>query len=612
MCGIAGITGFSGNLSSYVPVVLKMTEALAHRGPDTSGLWQSAKAILGHRRLAVIDPERGQQPMVRQLENRQYVIVYNGELYNTSDLRNELLARGHHFYTTCDTEVLLLSYVEWGEDCLYRLNGIFAFAIFAEKENKLFLARDRLGVKPLFYAIINDTLVFASEIKALLCHPGLKGKITSEGLTEVLFLGPARTPGNGIFRGIKELLPGDFAVFSPEGLKIKSYWRLTPKDHDDTFPQTVKKTRELLEDAITRQLVSDVPLCTLLSGGLDSTIITAFASQHLQSRGETLKTFSIDYAENDKYFNQNDFQPNHDSQFIPKVVDDLKTSHHYVVINQEELFEALIPAMISRDLPGMADIDSSLLLFSREIKKQATVGLSGECADEIFGGYPWFFRTEALKAGTFPWALSLEQRKSLFKQELLEELAPDSYIYRRYQEALAEAPIPTKLEPQERRIREITYLTLTRWMPILLDRKDRMTMAWGLEVRVPFCDHRLVEYLWNVPWSYKTYGNREKGLLREAVKDIIPNYILNRKKSPYPKTHHPLYTQLVKEKLAEILNDAKAPLNQLLNWNTIQNLIKNPAPPSARPWFGQLMGDTQIMAYLLQMNWWFKTYNITF
>ncbi|GAV22880.1 asparagine synthase (glutamine-hydrolyzing) [Carboxydothermus pertinax] len=612
MCGIAGIVNFFRNLSSEISIVSKMTQSLTHRGPDALGIWHSENVIFGHRRLAVIDPERGRQPMIRTYGDWQYVIVYNGELYNTKELRDELEARGHHFYTTCDTEVLLVSYIEWGKECLSKLNGIFAFAIFDEKENQLFLARDRLGVKPFFYALVNDSLIFASEIKALLHHPDIPSRLSTDGLKEVLFLGPARTPGMGVFAHISELLPGDYAVFNPEGLIIKPYWRLTSNPHTDDFPTTVKKTRELLEDAINRQLVSDVPLCTLLSGGLDSTIITAFASRALQKRGEILKTFSVDYSENDQYFNQNDFQPNPDGKFIPKVVTDLKTSHQNIVLKQEELFEALFPAMTARDLPGMADIDSSLWLFSREIKKQATVGLSGECADEIFGGYPWFFRTEALWAKTFPWALSLESRKSLFSPELLAELNPDAYVRYRYEEALAEAPLPANLAPFEKKIREITYLTLTRWMPILLDRKDRMTMAWGLEVRVPFCDHRLVEYLWNVPWEYKTYGNKEKGLLREAVKDLIPEYILNRKKSPYPKTHHPLYTKIVKEKLREILNDATAPLNQLINKEAVQNLIKNPAPPSSRPWFGQLMGDTQIMAYLIQLNWWFLNYKVTF
>ncbi|ABB13888.1 asparagine synthase (glutamine-hydrolyzing) [Carboxydothermus hydrogenoformans] len=612
MCGIAGMISFSKDLSPFVPLLEKMTQSLTHRGPDALGIWHSENIILGHRRLAVIDPERGRQPMIRTFGDWQYVIVYNGELYNTKELRDELEARGHHFYTTCDTEVLLVSYIEWGKECLSKLNGIFAFAIFDEKENQLFLARDRLGVKPLFYALVNDTLIFASEIKTLLLHPDIPSRLSTDGLKEVLFLGPARTPGMGVFAHISELLPGDYAVFNPEGLFIKPYWRLTSNPHPDDFPTTVKKTRELLEDAVIRQLVSDVPICTLLSGGLDSTVITAFAASHLHSRGETLNTFSVDYAENELYFTESAFQPNCDAMFIPLVAKEFNTLHRNIVLTQEELFEALFPALIARDLPGMVDIDSSLWLFSREIKKEATVGLSGECADEIFGGYPWFFRKEALEAKTFPWALSLDRRKTLFRQDLIAELKPDEYVQKRYHEALEEIPEISGLSPEEKRLREITYLTLTRWMPILLDRKDRMTMAWGLEVRVPYCDHRLVEYLWNVPWHFKTAGGQEKGLLRQAVADLIPDYILKRKKSPYPKTHHPLYTKLVREALTQILAENSSPINFLIDENEVRKLITNPSPPNARPWFGQLMGDTQIMAYLIQLNYWFKKYHISF
>ncbi|NYE57476.1 asparagine synthase (glutamine-hydrolyzing) [Carboxydothermus ferrireducens] len=612
MCGIAGMISFSKDLSPFVPLLEKMTQSLTHRGPDALGIWHSENIILGHRRLTVIDPERGRQPMIRTYGDLQYVIVYNGELYNTKELRDELETRGHHFYTTCDTEVLLVSYIEWGKECLSKLNGIFAFAIFDEKENQLFLARDRLGVKPLFYALVNDTLIFASEIKALLLHPDIPSRLSTDGLKEVLFLGPARTPGMGVFAHISELLPGDYAVFNPEGLFIKPYWRLTSNPHPDDFPTTVKKTRELLEDAVIRQLVSDVPICTLLSGGLDSTVITAFAARHLHSRGETLNTFSVDYAENELYFTESAFQPNCDAMFIPLVAKEFNTLHRNIVLTQEELFDALFPALTARDLPGMVDIDSSLWLFSREIKKEATVGLSGECADEIFGGYPWFFRKEALEAKTFPWALSLDRRKTLFRQDLIAELKPDEYVQKRYHEALEEIPEISGLSPEEKRLREITYLTLTRWMPILLDRKDRMTMAWGLEVRVPYCDHRLVEYLWNVPWHFKTAGGQEKGLLRQAVADLIPDYILKRKKSPYPKTHHPLYTKLVREALTQILAENSSPINFLIDENEVRKLITNPSPPNARPWFGQLMGDTQIMAYLIQLNYWFKKYHISF
>ncbi|MHB8124859.1 MAG: asparagine synthase (glutamine-hydrolyzing) [Desulfitobacteriaceae bacterium] len=620
MCGIVGWIDWEKNLLTQKQVLKKMTQTLSARGPDAEGYWDSPEVSFGHRRLIVVDPSGGTQPMVRSKGEHSYVLIYNGELYNTPELRRELAGRGYHFEGHSDTEVLLLSYLEWGPSCVERLNGIFAFGIWDSYEKQLFVARDRLGVKPLFYTEQASSLLFASELKALLAHPDIKPVIDTQGLSELFLIGPARTPGHGIYCDIKELRAGYYLLYSAQGLKVQPYWTLPNHTHNDDFATTVAKVRDLFLDAVKRQMVSDVPLGTLLSGGLDSSAITAIAagSQLLNGLG-SLDTFSVDYVDNEKYFRPNSFQPNADNPWIKRVSDFFETRHHYITFDTPELVDALLPATWARDLPGMADVDSSLLLFAREIKKDITVGLSGECADEIFGGYPWFHRPETLQATTFPWAMNLENRLQILSPELRNKLKPEEYIAARYSEALAEIPkredlrtkheqsLNTDQDKLETRIREISYLTLTRFMPTLLDRKDRMTMAAGLEVRVPFCDHRLVEYVWNIPWDMRAYEGREKGLLRKALEGMLPEDVLWRLKSPYPKTHNPSYLKTVRSMLSDIIENHDSPLLPLIDIGTIKELIKiSDTLPSGRPWFGQLMDTPQLFAYLIQINYWLK------
>ncbi len=621
MCGIVGWIDWKRNVAEERATLESMTQTLTARGPDAEGYWLSSEAAFGHRRLAVVDILGGAQPMVRKRQGHIYVLTYNGELYNTEELRRELLAHGYGFQGHSDTEVLLTAYLEWGPRCIERFNGIFAFGIWNAERKELFLARDRLGVKPLFYAATNTRLLFASELKALLAHPDIESRVDAEGLSEVLFLGPARTPGVGIYRGVQELKPGHALLFSPEGLKTYAYWVLPSREHTDDFQTTVQTVRELFIDSVQRQLVSDVPIGTLLSGGLDSSAISAIAAAELERTGKgPLATFSVDYLDNEKYFQANAFQPNSDRPWIDRVSAILHTQHTYTFFDTPELAQALTAAVEARDLPGMADIDTSLLLFSREIKHSVTVALSGECADEVFGGYPWFHRQDALAATTFPWALNNPNRLQILSPELLARLRPEEYVQQRYAEALAELPVSAKesrtLPPAEKaretRMREIAYLTLTRFMPVLLERKDRMSMASGLEVRVPFCDHRLVEYVWNIPWSIKSHQGREKALLRLALDGLLPEDVLWRKKSPYPKTHHPAYLQAVTVWLEDILANPNSPLLPLVNLPALRKLIQTSATlPAGHPWFGQLMDIPQLFAYLIQVEHWLKSARVT-
>jgi len=611
MCGITGWINWERNLANERHILTSMVETLAARGPDGSGMYLSNHVALGHRRLSVVDPQNGAQPMTRNKGDYPCVITYNGELYNTPELRQELESRGYTFRTHCDTEVLLTAYIEWGPACTERLNGIFAFAIWDEAQDVLFLARDRIGVKPLFYTLCNGGFVFGSELKALLAHPDVKPQVDREGLAEIFMIGPARTPGHGIFRGISELKPGHSMIYSHRGISIHQYWALQSMPHPHDFDTTVVKVRELLEDIVQRQLVADVPVCTLLSGGLDSSALTALACKHYQQRGlGAVHTYSVDYVDNDRYFKANLFQPNSDAPWVQRVSEFFGTCHHNILLDTPELAGSLPEATFSRDLPGMADVDTSLYLFCREIKKGATVALSGECADEVFGGYPWFYQENMIHAKTFPWAIKSKVRVEWLSPDLQAQINPYEYMQQRYQEALSEVSVLPGEDALSARMREIFYLSLTRWMPTLLDRKDRMSMASGLEVRVPFCDHRLVEYVWNVPWAMKNYENREKGLLRHALTGVLPDDVLWRRKSPYPKTHNPSYMEMVRSWVTEILNDASSPLLDLVDVQKLRSLTQ--AEGENIPWFGQLMSQPQLFAYLIQMDTWLRKYKVEF
>lgn len=610
MCGIVGFTSFTKDMTGERPVLEAMTERLSHRGPDASGFWLSGRAALGHRRLVVVDPEGGQQPMVRKRGERTCILVYNGELYNTEDIRRELLDQGYTFRGWSDTEVLLNAYIEWGEDCLEKLNGIFAFAVWDEQKQRLFLARDRIGVKPLFYCSKGDTFLFASELKAILAHPMVSPVLSREGLAEVFVMGPSRTPGHGVFAGVNELRPGYCMTVDRDGIRARQYWKLDSRAHEADFGETVQRVRELVCDAVKRQLVSDVPLCVLLSGGLDSSTIAAIAAQVAKQEGKNpIDTFSVDYVGNDRFFQVNEFQPNSDAPWVKKVSEYLGTNHSVCLLENQELVQALFPAVLGRDLPGMTDVDSSLLLFSRWIKERATVGLSGECADEVFGGYPWFYRPG--DADTFPWSRRLDARTPLFSPELKEWVKPEEYMRRRYREAVDEVPAWNGDDPENARMRRLFYFNLTRWMPTLLDRKDRMSMATGLELRVPFCDHRLVEYVWNIPWEMKNYRGREKGLLRQAMTGFLPEDVLWRKKSPYPKTHNPAFLEAVRGLTLAMLENPASPILPFLDVPAVRELVGSIQSDTNIPWFGQLMNAPQLLAYLLQIDFWLGEYHIS-
>ena len=603
MCSIAGAL----DVRTDPQVLEKMLETMRRRGPDGRGTYREGNCCLLHSRLAVIDPAGGRQPMALSWQSEEYIMIYNGELYNTQEIRSQLEYHGHRFNTHSDTEVVLRAFAQYGEACLDHLNGIFAFAVWMPEKQRLFLARDRIGVKPLFYTQSAGGLIFASEMKTILAHPAVKPQLDVQGAVQLIMLGPGRLPGSGVFRGIRELEPGCCGWYENQRLYLKRYWRLTDREHMDSFTQTVEKTRFLVTDSIRRQMVSDVGIGTFLSGGLDSSIISAVCAREFEKSGESLCTFSVDYENNDRNFVAGKFQPEADSAYIRRMRDYLNSDHYETILNSSQLWNQMQAATIARDLPGMADVDFSLLSFCEQIRKKTKVALSGECADEIFGGYPWYRDPQVRATEGFPWAQNSALRVSLLHPAVADGIDPYSFVMDCYMDTCKDSDILPGTDPEDRRIKEMVNLNFRWFMQTLLDRKDRMSMYHSLEVRVPFCDYRIAEYLYAVPWKFKDYGGREKGLLREAVKDLLPQEVLYRKKSPYPKTFDPEYAMLIRENIKVLLSDDKAPVFSLIRRDSLEKMLSSENP---WPWYGQLMRGPQTMAYILQLDFWLQHYQV--
>lgn len=613
MCGIAGFycakKHYLKEPARYESILSSMASVQRHRGPDDEGIWLWEHAGLSHARLSIIDLAGGRQPMTKTDAGQTFAIVYNGELYNTGELRKELRDCGHTFLTSSDTEVILAGYMEYGPEFVKRLNGIFAFAILDPVKDSLFLFRDRSGVKPLFYTVRDGEVVFSSELKGIFAFPGMEPELDRRGLNEVFSVGPARTSGCGVFKGMEEVLPGHFLCCSPEGVSNRCYWRLESRPHTDSYERTVEQTSFLVTDAIRRQMVSDVPICTFLSGGVDSSLVSAVCAAELKKRGERLNTFSFDFVDNDRYFKANSFQPSQDRPFVDKMVEFLGSSHRYLECDNLTQADRLYDSVLAHDLPAMGDIDSSMLQFCSMVKEHNKVALTGECADEIFGGYPWFHRKECFEAHTFPWTMDLNARKVLLSDDFIQFLGMEDYVRETYERSVAETPRLDGDTPEEARRREIAYLNLRWFMQTLLNRMDRDSMYSGLEARVPFADHRIIEYVWNVPWDMKTRGGVVKNLLRQAGRGHLPDEILFRRKSPYPKTYDTNYEALLVERVREMAADSCAPVMQFLDRKKLEHFLLSPSD-YGRPWYGQLMAGPQMLAYILQVNFWMEHYKI--
>lgn len=622
MCGIAGFFGHRYDFTQDKKWEIKleqMKKSLIHRGPDDQGVFLCKHAGLAHVRLSIIDLTTGHQPMIKKQEGRTCSIVYNGELYNMAELRAKLSIFEHsnqiHYETTSDTEIILNGYLCMGIDFFKEMNGIFALALYDSAKNELLLARDRLGVKPLFYQWEAENLVFGSEAKALFAY-GIRPTIEKESFREILGLGPARTPGHGVFKNMKELLPGHIlrcfgnsSTLEPLSYEEFSYWELEGKPHTDSYENTLEKVSWLVYDSIRRQMVADIPICTFLSGGLDSSLVSAVCQKELGKQGKQLRTYSFDFEGNKDNFRPNHFQSSEDRPFVDCMAAHLGSDHIYLECNNQNQIDSLYRAVDARDLPCMADVESSLLYFCTQVSKQNKVALTGECADEIFGGYPWFHQEELWNQNYFPWSYDMEARMSLLRNDVIAELALPDYAKTAYEKSIAKTPKCLEDSAKEARRREISWLNISWFMATLLNRMDRTSMYSGLEARVPFADHRILEYVYNIPWEMKCAKGQTKSLLLEAAKDLLPERIRCRKKSPYPKTYDPNYESLLKECLLSILADKNAPIHTLIDTNKVQQFIKSQSN-YARPWYGQLMAGPQMLAYWLQINYWMEQYHL--
>lgn len=581
MCGITGWVDYTRDLTQAGQAIGAMTDTLALRGPDASGSWQHRNALLGHRRLAIIDLSGGVQPMTyRCASGEEIALVYTGEVYNHHELRERLRKAGHEFHTRSDTEVVLRAYLEWGEHCCEHLTGMFAFAVFDGRDGHFLLVRDRLGVKPLYYARHQQGLLFGSEIKAILAHPEFTRALDVVGLVDALSL--SRGTVRSALRGVDELPPGHRLSWRPNGQpKLSRYWQLQRREHQDDLATTVQRTRELLSKALGEQLYADVPVCSLLSGGLDSTALTAMAQQRLgAAQGGRVNSFSVDFVGQAEQFQSDAFRPERDQPYALAAAEYIGSQHQTILIDNRELVADAARRAVYRANDSAAtfgDVDTSLYLLFKAIRGHSTVAISGEAADEVFGGYAWFRDPEALAAPRFPWL----SRMQLLQPALINPDFNRLCDFARYQDSCYHQALDSVEHlpgdsPQERRMREIGHMHLQRWLPILLDRKDRLSMAASLEVRVPFTDHELVEYVYNVPWAIKGKEGEEKWLLKQACADLLPAAVLQRRKSPYPTSANLAYERFLRARAQQLLGEASSPAFQVIDRARLTAELRKP------------------------------------
>lgn len=614
MCGIAGFyqlkhdvfKDYSFNLLKNK--LINMKNSIKHRGPNDDEIYMEGFCGLAHTRLSIRDLKGGHQPMTRRYNGRRATIAYNGELYNTNELKHRLSSYDIDLRTTSDTEIILYCYLVFGTKIFKDFNGIFAFAIY--DNNELIIARDHVGVKPLFFYMDEKQFVFSSEPKGIFAY-GIEPKLNNDSWCEIIGLGPAHTLGNGVFAGIHEVLPGHFMSVTLNenrdiSLSDSCFWKLTSRMHRDDYASTVCYTNYLIEDSIKKQMVSDIPICTFLSGGLDSSLVSSIVSSNLGDK--KLNTYSFDFVDNEINFKANSFQTTRDRPFVDIMKEYINSNHKYLECNNNDQINCLFEAVDARDMPCMADVESSMLYFCRLVSRECKVTLTGECADEIFGGYPWFHRADMLNQNTFPWSYDMNARTYLFKKDFIDELNIDDYVKNAYETSVGECEYLDDENETETLRRKVTWLNIKWFMMTLLTRMDRCSMFSGLEARVPFADYRILEYVFNVPWEYKCYHNQTKSLLVECGKKYLPDEILYRKKTPYPKTYDPNYEKMLGQMVLEEYN-SNLSLQTIIDKEKLLSFVNSPKD-YGKPWYGQLMAGPQMLAYILQIGYWLRKYNL--
>lgn len=500
-----------------------------------------------------------------------------------------------------NSEIVIAAYRRWGAEYVEHIEGPAATVIIDRGNERMLAARDRMGERRLFYCRHGRTVAVADHPDALLDSPYASRTVDINGLNELFALGPARTPGKTPFRDIMELEPGCMLMADRSGVNVRRYYSMNAIICDDDAETAVKKVRDMLERAV--EDILPMADSAMLSGGLDSTALTAL----MHAAGRAPRTFSVDYLGDERDFTGNAFQPERDREYAKMAAELYSAGHTNIILGHGELCAALGGAMAARGFPGMVDIDSSLLLFVREISGEASNIVSGECGDEVFCGYPWFSGDKISLGSTFPWSGSMELRKSILKKDIADILKPERYAKDVFRAAVDTAPRAIGESDTNARLRTMQHLCFKFFMAALQERALCMCERSAVNVYTPFCDERLAEYVWNLPAEIKFMGGETKGLLRQAVSDLLPEELLRRKKSPYPKVYAPEYTAAVKKITGDMLRDSTSPILKVVDANVIRQMIDSELPAAGLPWFGQLMSGPQMLAYLWQVNEWMRT-----
>lgn len=533
------------------------------------------------------------------VEGQTYQVVFDGELYNRKEVKDALRHKGIAKDLDSWEELIVYAYRIWGHQMMNHLLGAFAFVIDNGKE--VFVAKDQMGLKPVFYARKKGKgLIIGNAIKDILATKEIKPVVDRKGIKELFALGPSISEDRTLYKDIYALPMGHYMVIKNNNVHITKYYDPISKPHFDSYEDTVAKVRYLVEDAIKRQSAD----CdaTFLSGGLDSSILAAVMAQN----AHPIETYSLDYEGNAENFKGNVYQVSLDDEFIQKMIETTNSHHQKCTITQEALVEELLPALAARDVPGMADVDSSLLWLCKQVKKDRSVILSGECSDEVFGGYPWFYREELAHLDTFPWLRSSKERKALMSQEL-QSLDLEGYLAKQYRSSIEQVQFLEGDNEEDKRARIHTYLCLHWFMQTLITRQVCMGKAAEVNIRAPFADVRILDYVYNIPWDMKFSNGEEKGILRAAFEDLLPQEVAHRKKNPFPKTHNPKYSELIKEKMQAVFSREDSVLHLLFDDAALKELIDSGGAAFTLPWYGQLMSGPQLLAYLYQIDAWFDT-----
>ncbi len=602
MGAIAGCVQFQGHGNENIPYFENMLASMAYRGSAGKAVHVEPGCMLA--RLQSAKPCITEDLAQAEQGPTRFVCAFTGRLYNVRELKRELGLRGRDFPGVDDEQLVLNAYMEWGAGCVDRLLGAFAFAVWDQAARLLFLARDRLGKCPMFYHMGADRLVFSSEIKSILAF-GVPAVLGEEGIMELIALAPARRPGSGVYKGISELRGGFSLMFHAKGHRLHRYWQVKSHDHGEDADDTAERIRAVFDRNVRREMDFGGEITSLLSGGLDSSGVGCVASKYCAEAGKQLRTASLEYFENEKYFEADAFQPNSDPEYAEYMRQYLGSEHRRIVLDTPELVAFLEEAMLARSLPGMADVDSSLLLVFRQVSGDAI--LSGECADELFGGYPWFLEENAFAGGTFPWSKAMELRRSLAAPGISFLLFED-YTARCLDDTLLETPLPAGCGKEEAYYRRLFYTCLHWFGASLLERKERISALAGVEARLPYYEEELVQYAWNIPYGMKRLGGMEKGILRKAFLGIVPEKVLQRKKSPFPKTWHASFSHAVANRIRLLLEDASAPVFDLYNRETVAGLLEGQMPGR---WYGQLMGTPQLLGHILQVDAWMRDFHVS-